>query len=164
MSASCSQGETSTSFSPLCSVSVSTKWTQSFKQKEEFTINDVFDFGLSDLQNACKEITVSFLFWMDLVHILQVMSLVILSPYNSLYKGKEKWAKYFTQSDLSNHSQVSPSAVWPVVKQWHHNIPQTQRCSSEQKNMVNWLKKKVVFLLAVDLFRDLFICYHKNLK
>lgn len=34
----------------LLSVSVSRKWTQSFKQKEEFAINDVFDFGPSDLQ------------------------------------------------------------------------------------------------------------------
>lgn len=50
MSAACSQGETGTSFSPLYSVSVSRKWTRSFKQKEEFAINDVFDFGPSDLQ------------------------------------------------------------------------------------------------------------------
>lgn len=50
MSAACSQGETGTSFSPLYSVFVSRKWTQSFKQKEEFAINDVFDFGPSDLQ------------------------------------------------------------------------------------------------------------------
>lgn len=49
MSAACSQGKTGTLILPLYSVSVSRKWTQSFKQKEEFAINDVFDFG-PDLQ------------------------------------------------------------------------------------------------------------------
>lgn len=57
MSAACSQGETGTSFSPLYSVSVSRKWTQSFKQKEEFAINDVFDFGPSDLQKRRPQFT-----------------------------------------------------------------------------------------------------------
>lgn len=44
----CSRGKTGTSFSPLYSVSVSRKWTQLFKQKEEFAINDAFDFVPSD--------------------------------------------------------------------------------------------------------------------
>lgn len=70
---------------------------------------------------------------MDLVCILQVMSLVILSPYSSPYKGKEIWAKYFTQSDLSNHSQVCPSAVRPVIKLVCMSHKAEQRCSSGQK-------------------------------
>lgn len=87
----CSWGETGTSFSPLYFVSVSRKWTQSFKQKE-FAMNDVFDFAPSDLQKGRPQFS-----------LLNGFSVYppgyLLSPSNSFYK-REK-----------NEQNVSPRMI-----------------------------------------------------
>lgn len=83
--------------SPLYSDSIFKEWTQSFKRKEEFAVNYVFDFGPSDLQKRRLEFA-------------------LLNSFSVYPLGYLLWSPHHLLTVVTkrkkNEQNVSPRIIW----------------------------------------------------